>query len=151
MTFLKKINNEYSSGLFNFWKYFFNYRLEASKGVAGNFDKKLVNSLKFFSLLVWVFTAITSSVLAQETPVKPQQQRLKPNFSEEERRFNNRGFKDSFLMDSLNGLSDPLGGGSAGISVVNKDNLAPISAQERGILPAFDPTDVIIPRPGVSR
>ncbi|HEY9811783.1 MAG TPA: hypothetical protein V6D13_20835 [Halomicronema sp.] len=83
--------------------------------------------------------------------MKPQQQRLKPNFSEEERRFNSRGFKDSFLMDSLNGLSDPLGGGSAGTSVVNKDSLAPISAQERGILPAFDPTDVIIPRPGVNR
>lgn len=104
-----------------------------------------------FALFLLIIAGINPPVLAQNEPQRPQQQRLKPNFSEEERRFNNRGFKDSFLGDSLNGLSDPLGGGSAGISVVEKDNLAPISAQERGILPAFDPTDVIIPRPGVRR
>lgn len=114
-------------------------------------DKKYRGFLLKSSLFLLIVAGITPPVLAQNESQRPQQQRLKPNFSEEERRFTNRGFKDSFLGDSLNGLSDPLGGGSAGMSVVEKDNLAPISAQERGILPAFDPTDVIIPRPGVRR
>ena len=113
--------------------------------------KKYRGFLLNFGWFILIIAGITPPVLAQNQPQRPQQQPLKPNFSEEERRFSNRGFSDSFLIDSLNGLSDPLGGGSAGMSVVETDNLAPISAQERGILPAFDPTDVIIPRPGVRR
>ncbi|MCT7949624.1 hypothetical protein NG798_07480 [Ancylothrix sp. C2] len=114
-------------------------------------EKKCRVVLLNLASFLLIIAGINPPLLAQNEQQKPQQQRLKPNFSEEERRFSNRGFNDSFLNDSLNGLSDPLGGGSAGMSVGEKNNLAPISAQERGILPAFDPTDVIIPRPGVRR
>ncbi|MCU0516355.1 MAG: hypothetical protein MUC60_05690 [Oscillatoria sp. Prado101] len=80
----------------------------------------------------------------------PARQRLKPNFSEEERRgFNQRGFKNTFLNDGLNGNSDPLGGGTPGGALEGNQGLSGISAQERGIVPAFDPTDVIIPRSGI--
>ncbi|WP_017716848.1 hypothetical protein [Kamptonema formosum] len=83
-------------------------------------------------------------------PAPPARQRLKPNFSEEERRgFSQRGFKNTFLNDGLNGNSDPLGGGTPGGALEGNQGLSGISAQERGIVPAFDPTDVIIPRSGI--
>lgn len=89
----------------------------------------------------------------QTVPANPSTQpaprRLKPTFSEEERRgFNQRGFKNTFLMDSLNGMSDPLGGGAAGTEFTGNEGLSPLSPQNRGIFPGVDPTDVIIPRSG---
>ncbi|MBD1939469.1 hypothetical protein [Microcoleus sp. FACHB-68] len=94
--------------------------------------------------------------LTQAVPANPSTQpaprRLKPTFSEEERRgFDQRGFKNTFLMDSLNGMSDPLGGGAAGAEFTGNEGLSPLSPQNRGIFPGVDPTDVIIPRSGVRR
>lgn len=94
--------------------------------------------------------------LTQPMPVNPSTQpaprRLKPTFSEEERRgFDQRGFKNTFLLDSLNGLSDPLGGGAAGAEFTGNEGLSPLSPQNRGIFPGVDPTDVIIPRSGGRR
>lgn len=94
--------------------------------------------------------------LTQASPAssstQPPPPRIRPNFSEEERKnFNQRGFKNTFLLDSLNGLSDPLGGGTAGTGFTGNDALSPLSPQQRGIAPGFDPTDVIIPRSGLER
>lgn len=86
-----------------------------------------------------------------------QQPRLRPNFSEEERRrrFNQRGFTDTFLSDSLNGVSDLLGGDSGGLDSGGGGDkgLSPLTPEQRGIIqqPKFDPTDVIIPRSGIKR
>ncbi|MCS6794165.1 MAG: hypothetical protein NZ660_16260 [Oscillatoriaceae bacterium SKYG93] len=85
-----------------------------------------------------------------------QQPRLRPNFSEEERRrrFYQKGFTNTFLLDSLNGVSDLLGGDNSGLefSGGNK-SLSPLTPEQRGIIqqPKFDPTDVIIPRSGIRR
>ncbi len=106
-----------------------------------------------------------SHYLAQTTPsnsspsnssTQPAQPRLRPNFSEEERkrRFNQRGFADTFLSDSLNGVSDLLGGGSGGSEFAGgNQGLSPLTPEQRGIIqqPTFDPTDVIIPRSGINR
>lgn len=101
-----------------------------------------------------------SHYLTQTTPssssTQPAQPRLRPNFSEEERkrRFNQRGFADSFLSDSLNGVSDLLGGGSGGSEFAGGNKgLSPLTPEQRGIIqqPTFDPTDVIIPRSGINR
>ncbi|MBO9999253.1 MAG: hypothetical protein J7641_09645 [Cyanobacteria bacterium SID2] len=81
----------------------------------------------------------------------PQRDRLRPTFSEEESRgFEERGFSDSFLSDALNGLSDPLGGGSVGGGDLDDGNFRDLSPVDRGLIPAFDPTDVIIPIPALS-
>ncbi|MEB3831795.1 hypothetical protein [Phormidium sp. CCY1219] len=80
---------------------------------------------------------------------EPIRRRIQPTFSEEERRgFQQKGFSN-FLTDALNGNSDPLGGGTIGGGVESDGGLSPISAEERGLLPSFDPTDVIIPRGGL--
>lgn len=89
-------------------------------------------------------------------PAQPARQRRRgnppvvaPSFSEEERRgFKQRGFTNTFLSDGLNGTSNPLGGGTSG-GGLESNGLRAISAQERGIVPVFDPTDVIIPRSGI--
>lgn len=88
---------------------------------------------------------------AQESSNQPARRRLQPSFSEEERKgFDQKGFSN-FLIDALNGNSDPLGGGTISGGVESNAGLSPISPQERGIIPTFDPTDVIIPRSGVRR
>ncbi|MBD2043741.1 hypothetical protein [Microcoleus sp. FACHB-672] len=94
--------------------------------------------------------------LTQAVPANPSTQpaprRVKPTFSEEERRgFDQRGFRNTFLMDSLNGLSDPLAGGAAGAEFTGNEGLSPLSPQNRSIFPGVDPTDVIIPRSGGRR
>ncbi len=79
----------------------------------------------------------------------PERQRLKPTFYEESRQdLTQRGFSETFLDDALNGMSDPLGGGSVGGGNVDPEGIDPISPQDRGV---FDPTDVIIPRVPVKR
>jgi hypothetical protein len=79
---------------------------------------------------------------------QPIKDRIRPSFSEEERRdFTQRGFSNTFLQDSLNGVGDPLGSSSIGGVKESNSAISPLSPQDRGILPAFDPTDVIIPRP----
>lgn len=124
---------------------------------------KLIISLALFPMLWGVISS--SRVIAQETepcliearprtspvPACPPRlrTRIQPTFSEEERRgFEQRGF-DNFLLDALNGNSDPIGGGTIGGAVESDAGLVPISPEARGIGPTFDPTDVIIPRGGV--
>jgi hypothetical protein len=109
----------------------------------------------FWLLPFWVARAgeVEASSLTEtapaSAPAQPARQRLKPNFSEEERRgFKQRGFTNTFLSDGLNGTSNPLDGGTSG-GGLESNGLRAISAQERGIVPVFDPTDVIIPRSGV--
>ncbi|MBW4497922.1 MAG: hypothetical protein KME26_33660 [Oscillatoria princeps RMCB-10] len=110
----------------------------------------------FWLLPCWVARAGEIETISElqtapaSAPAQPARQRLKPNFSEEERRgFSQRGFTKTFLNDGLNGNSDPLGGGTPGGGLEGNQGLRGISAQERGIVPAFDPTDVIIPRSGI--
>lgn len=124
---------------------------------------KLIISLTLFHLLLGILPS--ARVIAQETepcqvearpgpspvPACPPRLRtqIQPTFSEEERRgFQQRGF-DNFLLDALNGNSDPMGGGTIGGAVESDGGLVPISPEFRGIAPTFDPTDVIIPRGGV--
>ncbi len=124
---------------------------------------KLIISLTLFPLLVGILSS--ARVISQETqpclvearpgtspvPACPPRLRtpIQPTFSEEERRgFQQRGF-DNFLLDALNGNSDPIGGGTIGGGVESDAGLVPISPESRGIGPTFDPTDVIIPRGGV--
>jgi hypothetical protein len=79
-------------------------------------------------------------------------QRLRPSFSEEERRgLDDKGFSSSFLNDALNGISDPLGGGTIGGGELEGLAVGEISPIDRGLIPAFDPTDVIVPTAGVSK
>ncbi|MGC9502234.1 hypothetical protein [Baaleninema sp.] len=81
----------------------------------------------------------------------PQRERLRPTFSEEESRgFEERGFSDSFLGDALNGISDPLGSGTVGGGQLENEGFRDLSPVDRGFIPAFDPTDVIIPIPAIT-
>jgi hypothetical protein len=81
-----------------------------------------------------------------------EQRRLRPSFSEEERRgLEEKGFSNSFLNDALNGISDPLGGGTVGGGELEGMEVGEISPNDRGLIPAFDPTDVIIPTAGVRK
>lgn len=83
---------------------------------------------------------------------EPEQRRLRPSFSEEERRgLDEKGFSRSFLNDALNGSSDPLGGGTAGDGASEGLEVGEISPLDRGFPPIFDPTDVIIPTSGVKK
>lgn len=83
---------------------------------------------------------------------EPEVRRLRPSFSEEERRgLPERGFSNSFLNDALNGMSDPLGGGTVGGGELEGGQVGEISPLDRGLIPAFDPTDVIIPTSGVKK
>ncbi len=78
--------------------------------------------------------------------------RLQPSFSEDNRRgFDERGFENTFLQDALNGIGDPLRGGTIGGGQFDGSEFAPISPFDRGLLEPFDPTDVIIPLPGVRK
>jgi hypothetical protein len=123
---------------------------------------KLIISLALFPILWGVMSSATA--IAQETepcrvearpgtspvPACPPRlrTRIQPTFSEEERRgFQQRGF-ENFLLDALNGNSEPMGGGTIGGAVESDAGLVPISPEARGIAPTFDPTDVIIPRGG---
>ncbi|HIK31561.1 MAG TPA: hypothetical protein IGS17_06470 [Oscillatoriales cyanobacterium M59_W2019_021] len=83
---------------------------------------------------------------------EPEPQRLRPSFSEEERRgFDERGFSNRFLNDALNGISDPLGGGTVGGGELEGLEVGEISPIDRGLIPAFDPTDVIVPTTGIRK
>lgn len=83
---------------------------------------------------------------------EPEQRRLRPSFSEEERRgLDEKGFSSSFLNDALNGMSDPLGGGTVGGSASEGLEVGEISPIDRGLIPTFDPTDVIIPTAGIKK
>ncbi|MGB3557765.1 MAG: hypothetical protein WBA24_04400 [Geitlerinemataceae cyanobacterium] len=83
---------------------------------------------------------------------EPEPRRLRPSFSEEERRgLDERGFSGSFLNDALNGISNPLGGGTVGGGELEGLELGDISPIDRGLIPAFDPTDVIVPTTGVRK
>ncbi|MEB3123477.1 MAG: hypothetical protein VKL41_19915 [Snowella sp.] len=74
----------------------------------------------------FLFIAITLSNLSlinltlaqtsseQEKPVK------KPTFFEEERKPKPDGFRETFLFDSLNGISDPLSGTGSSVSAVDR-------------------------------
>ncbi|MDC0834525.1 hypothetical protein AY599_23060 [Leptolyngbya valderiana BDU 20041] len=78
-------------------------------------------------------------------------QRLRPTFSEEESRgFEERGFSESFLGDALNGIADPLGSGTVGGGQLENESFRDLSPVDRGFIPAFDPTDVIIPIPAIT-
>jgi hypothetical protein len=89
--------------------------------------------------------------LAQADPSENAPRRIRPTFSEEERRgFDQKGFSN-FLEDALNGNSDPLGGGTIGGEFDTNAGLTPLSGEERGFTRPFDPTDVIIPRSGLRR
>lgn len=84
--------------------------------------------------------------------LEPEPRRLRPSFSEEERRgLDERGFSGSFLNDALNGISNPLGGGTVGGGELEGLELGDISPIDRGLIPAFDPTDVIVPTTGVRK
>ena len=83
---------------------------------------------------------------------EPEPRRLQPTFSEEVRvGFDEKGFSSTFLGDALNGISDPLGGGTVGGGDLEDVGLGEISPVDRGLVPAFDPTDVIIPTSGVRK
>jgi hypothetical protein len=83
---------------------------------------------------------------------EPEPRRFRPSFSEEERReLDERGFSSSFLNDALNGMSDPLGGGTVGGGELEGLEVGEISPIDRGLIPAFDPTDVIVPTAGVRK
>lgn len=83
---------------------------------------------------------------------EPERRRLRPSFSEEERRgLEEKGFSSSFLNDALNGMSDPLGGGTVGGGESPGLDGGEITPLDRGLVPAFDPTDVIIPTSGIKK
>lgn len=105
---------------------------------------------------------VTPQVLQAQTPTNPcldpdanaeeceTRQRLRPTFSEEESRgIEERGFADSFLGDALNGVSDPLGGGTVGGGQVEREGFRDLTPRDRGLVPATDPTDVFIPIPSI--
>src|SRR5689334_7504997 len=81
------------------------------------------------------FLSSVTQAAPAESLTQPSQSRLKPNFSEEERktRLNQRGFADTFLNDSLNGVSDLLGGGNNGGGFAGNEGLSPLTPEERGI------------------
>ncbi|MDY6936348.1 MAG: hypothetical protein SWY16_01675 [Cyanobacteriota bacterium] len=82
---------------------------------------------------------------------EPEERTVQPTFSEEVRiGLDEKGFSSTFLGDALNGISDPLGGGSVGGDVENR-GLGAISPVDRGLIAPFDPTDVIIPTPAVRK
>lgn len=115
----------------------------------------LTSAFFLLSSFFWLLASVDRAALA-ESSTQPAQSRMKPNFSEEERRmrFNQKGFGDTFLNDSLNGVSDLLGGNNNGGGFAGNDGLSPLTPEERGIIqqqPSFDPTDVIIPRSGSRR
>jgi hypothetical protein len=81
--------------------------------------------LKLFIKHFWVvvfpgYLFLNSVSLAQNASSEPSQPVIRPTFFEEERKLRPNGFADTFLLDALNGVADPLNGTGTSVSSVSR-------------------------------